>query len=96
MTITPILPSDKWLFLYKFTRFSIAQLLAVVIFVSVSLIRENLRGLRENLKHKIRTLELSRIPEAQVAFDKAIDAIDRSGQFRVNCRKTHGWLKFDF
>ena len=24
-------------------------------------------------------LELSRIPEAQVAFDKAIDAIDRSG-----------------
>ena len=55
MTITPILPSDKWLFLYKFTSFSIAQLLAVVIFVSVSLIRENLRGLRENLKHKIRT-----------------------------------------
>ena len=35
----------------------IAQLLALVIFVSVSLMRENLRGLRENLKHKIRTLE---------------------------------------
>ena len=31
--------------------------MAVVIFVSVSLMRENLRGLRENLKHKIRTLE---------------------------------------
>ena len=32
-----------------------AQLLAVVNFMSVSLIRENLRGLRENLRHKIRT-----------------------------------------
>ena len=31
----------------------IAQLLAIVIFVSVSLVRENLRGLRENLNHKI-------------------------------------------
>ena len=31
------------------------QLLAVVIFVSVSLMRENLRWLRENLRHKIRT-----------------------------------------
>ena len=41
-------------------------------------------------------LELSRIPEAQVAFDKAIDAIDRSGEFRVNCRKTYGWLKLYF
>jgi hypothetical protein len=34
----------------------IAQLLALVIFVSVSLIREHLRGLKENFKHKIRTL----------------------------------------
>ena len=33
----------------------IAQLLAIFIFVSVSLVRENLSGLRENLKHKIRT-----------------------------------------
>ena len=32
-----------------------AQLLAVVIFVSISLKRENLRGLRENIKHKNRT-----------------------------------------
>ena len=31
----------------------IAQLLAIVIFVSVSLVRENLRGLRENLSHTI-------------------------------------------
>ena len=30
--------------------FTNAQLLAQVIFVSVSLVRENLRGLRENLK----------------------------------------------
>ena len=34
----------------------IAQLLALVTFVSVSLMRENLRGLRESFKHKIRTL----------------------------------------
>ena len=33
----------------------VAQLLAHVIFVSVSLVRENLTGLRENIKHKIRT-----------------------------------------
>ena len=31
----------------------IAQLLATVIFVTVPLVRENLRGLRENLFHKI-------------------------------------------
>ena len=36
----------------------IAWLLALVIFVSVSLVRENLRELRENLKHKIRSLDL--------------------------------------
>jgi hypothetical protein len=33
----------------------IAQLLELVSFGSVYLVRENLRGLRENLKHKIRT-----------------------------------------
>ena len=43
------LPSDKWLL------FTIAQLLAVVIFVSVSLMRENLRELRF-FYHKIPTL----------------------------------------
>ena len=31
----------------------IAQLLALIIFVPVSLVRENMRRLRENLKHKI-------------------------------------------
>jgi hypothetical protein len=36
----------------------IAQLLIFVIFVSVSLVRENVRGLRGNLKHKIPTLKL--------------------------------------
>jgi hypothetical protein len=30
--------------------------------MSVSLVRENLRGLRENLKHKIRPLAASRVP----------------------------------
>ena len=34
----------------------VAQLLALVIFESVSLVRENMRELRENLGHKIRTL----------------------------------------
>ena len=33
----------------------IAQLLSLVIFVSVSLVRDILRGLRENLKHKVPT-----------------------------------------
>ena len=37
--------------------FTIAQLLALLVFVSVSLVRENLRGLRENLKHKIPTTD---------------------------------------
>ena len=45
----------KWLFLYKFYKlFTIAQHLGLLIFVSVSLVRANLRELRENLKHKIR------------------------------------------
>ena len=34
----------------------IAELLAIMIFVSVSLVRENRRRLRENLKHKIRPI----------------------------------------
>ena len=47
-----------FLFMVIFTViYYFAQLLAVVIFVSISLKRENLRGLRENLKHKIRTKE---------------------------------------
>ena len=33
----------------------IAQLLSLLIYVSVSLMRVNLRELRENLKHKIQT-----------------------------------------
>ena len=36
------------------------RILALVIFVSVSLVWENLRGLRENLKHKIRILVTAR------------------------------------
>ena len=37
----------------------IAQLLALVIFLSVSFVRANLRGLTENLKHKIRAIDLN-------------------------------------
>ena len=33
--------------------FQIAQFLAIVIFMSVSLVRDDLRDLRENLNHKI-------------------------------------------
>ena len=36
------------------------QILALVFFLSVSLVWENLRGLRENLKHKIRILVTAR------------------------------------
>ena len=35
--------------------FTIPQLIALVIFMLISLMRENLRGFRENLRHKIRT-----------------------------------------
>ena len=46
--------SAKWLFaVYVYKLFTITQLLAVVNFAWVSLVRENMRGLRENLKHKI-------------------------------------------
>ena len=34
----------------------IAQLFALIIFVSFSLVRENMRRLRENLKHKIQSI----------------------------------------
>ena len=47
-----------------------AQLLALVIFVSVSLLIENLRGLRENLKHKIRSLA---VPDDKV--DHFVDIV---------------------
>ena len=44
-----------------------AQLLAVVNFMSVSLIRENLRGLRENLCHKIRFIGFPKtLPQEEV------------------------------
>ena len=62
LTKTLILPSDKWPFLYNFTVYlviTIAQLLAVLIYVLVSLGRENMRGLGEKLKHKILPLVFS-------------------------------------
>ena len=50
------LPIAKWLFLVKvYKLFTITQLWAVVTFVSVSIVRENWRDLREKLKHKIRS-----------------------------------------
>ena len=38
-----------------YNLFTISHLLSIDIFVSVSLVRENVRRLRENLKHKIQT-----------------------------------------
>ena len=49
---------QKWHFVnfFKFQFLQIAQLLALIIFGSVALMRENMRRLRENLKHKIRSI----------------------------------------
>jgi hypothetical protein len=60
LTITPILPNSqgrKAIFVQIYKLFTITKLLALVTYVPVSLMRENLRGLRENLKHKILPLE---------------------------------------
>ena len=46
------LQSIQWLFLYKLLTFSD---FGSSYFELVSLMRENLKGLRENLKHKIQT-----------------------------------------
>ena len=56
LTKTQSVKSQMAIFVQVYELFTIAQLLALVIFVSVSLVRENLRGLRENLKHKILAL----------------------------------------
>ena len=51
------LPSAKSLFLNKSKSFlMIAQFLILPFFMSVSLVRENLRGLRTGIKHKIPSL----------------------------------------
>jgi hypothetical protein len=42
---------------YNCSAFGAIAQLFVLFFVSVSLVRENLRGLRENLKHKIRPID---------------------------------------
>ena len=49
------LQSAKWLFFQKVTSYlvTIAHLSALVVFVTVFLVKENLRRLRENLKRKI-------------------------------------------
>ena len=46
--------------------------MAVFIFVSVSLMRENVRGLRENIKHKIRSSVHFRNPDHFPEPDKNI------------------------
>ena len=46
---------QNWRFGQELKFLLIAQLLALIIFVPVSLMRENMRRLLENLKHKIRS-----------------------------------------
>jgi hypothetical protein len=48
--------------------------LAAFIFVSVSLVRENLRGLRENLKHKIQTIE--KLMPFQMLFQRPFEQVE--------------------
>ena len=43
-------------FIIRIEVLQIAQLLALVSFISVSLVRENMRVLREIIKHKIQTI----------------------------------------
>ena len=53
-----------------FHNFTIAQRLVLLGFLSVSLVRENLRGLRENLEHKIRSLEDPQCLEREQLFPR--------------------------
>jgi hypothetical protein len=64
------------IFVLSFKLFTIAQLLAQPIFLLVSLVRENLRGLRENLKHKIRALVMFRPREVMNCLVKLAKAAD--------------------
>ena len=61
LTKEPILPNchvPNGYFCISYKLFTIVQILAAFIFVSVSLMWENVTGLRENIKHKIRSLDL--------------------------------------
>ena len=55
LTKTPILPNQPNVYSCINQHLLIIAQLQTLFFVSVSPVRENLRGLRENLKHKIRT-----------------------------------------
>ena len=57
---------QNWCFGQVYQVLNTAQILALVIFGSVSLMRENLRELRENLKHKIRPPEKESVPLGQL------------------------------
>ena len=52
------------------TVFAIALHLALVILVSVPLMRENLRGLKENFKLKIRRLEACSLECLKIHFNE--------------------------
>ena len=59
--------------------------MALVIFVSVSLMRENLRGLRENLKHKIRSIDSKHPEHDKKTFN--CDHCPRSFIFKASLKK---------
>ena len=56
LTNAPILPNCQVPNGYYCISLQVVKNCSTFIIVSVSLVRENLRGSRENLKHKIRTL----------------------------------------
>jgi hypothetical protein len=57
----------------KIEVFQITQLLALAIFVSVS-VRENLREFRKKLKHKIRTIE--KLMPFQMLFQRPFEPVE--------------------
>ena len=65
------------------------QVLALVSFVSVFLMRENLRGLRDNLKHKIRTYVIHKISQGHVTFFEEVGIDSRKhAQDSLKTQKT--------
>ena len=72
------------IFVFLLVFFTIAQLLATVVFVSFTLVRENLRGLREFLFHKIRTQVGLDRPQIQTYRD-LLTKLPAGSQVLENC-----------
>ena len=72
-------PNGYFCIVYKLL--TIAQLFAQVTFLSVSLVRENLTGLRENLRHKIWNLarQMDKLNEKRTQLQQVTDKLQVSG-----------------